>query len=385
VERGLWRPDLELAVAKGSPTQRRAAIDYRADITVLGRENQGDILPTDRYRTLVLDELSGYKNRGSTRWKLARDIARRTSVKHVWGMTGTPAPNGYLDLWAQISMLDNGVRLGKGIGKYREAYFHVKRQLPNGHLIYEINPGADQKIKALIEDICLYMESDGRVHLPDFHVNPISIDLPSKVARVYNDLATRLVADTTAVFGGEVHSADTAAALSNRLSQIAAGFIYVDDADLNDYRYTPLHTEKIKALEEIVASAQGSGVLVFYRYRAEREMLTTAITEARTIDEPGVIEEWNAGRVPVLLAHPASASNGINLQHGGHTVVWTSLSWDLEHWEQGNKRLHRQGQQHPVVCHVLLGAGTVDELVLRRVHEKAEVQQDLLDYLRSPI
>jgi SNF2 family DNA or RNA helicase len=126
-------------------------------------------------------------------------------------------------------------------------------------------------------------------------------------------------------------------------------------------------------------------VLVFYRYRAEREMLQTAITGARTIDEPGVIEEWSAGRVPVLLAHPASASHGLNLQHGGHTVVWTSLSWDLEHWEQGNKRLHRQGQQHPVVCHVLLGAGTVDELVLKRVHEKAEVQQDLLDYLRSPI
>jgi len=387
IEKDLWRPDLVLHRVVGSPEQRQALLDEPGDVHVISRDNISSVRPHHRFRTLIIDELSGYRSR-NVRWKATRQLARRTSVKHVWGLTGTPAPNGYMGLWAQVGMLDNGERLGKSIGPYRARYFHVERQLPTGHLLYGLNPGAEDEIKRLIEDICLSMESDGRVELPEFTVNPVAVELPSAVKKVYNDLATTQVADCEAIFGGEIHSAANAAALSDKLAQVTAGFLYVDDAAYRpelERRYTPLHTEKIKAVEEIINSTGGSGVLVFYRYRAELEMLQTAISAAIHIDEPAAIERWNRGEVPVLLAHPASAGHGLNLQHGGHTIVWTSPTWDLELWDQANKRLHRSGQQHPVVAHVLLANGSIDHLAKKRVTEKAEVQNDLLDYLRSPL
>lgn len=387
-ERDLWRPDLSISVAAGSPAERHAALSAGADVTVIGRDNLRDVLalrPRPPWATFVVDELSGYKSRASVRWKTARKISE--DVPYVWGLTGTPVPNGYHDLWGQIALLDGGARLGKNITTYRSRYFRPGRQIANGTIVsWELREESEQHIKDLISDICLSMESEGRIRLPSFTVNPMAIELPHAVRRVYNDLATTLVADCEAIFGGEIHSAANAAALSDKLSQVTAGFLYVDDAAYRDDAwYTPLHTEKIKALEEIIESAGGSGVLVFYNYRAEREMILNAVSSARTIDEPNVIQQWNRGEVPVLLAHPASAGHGLNLQHGGHTIVWTTLGWNLEHWEQGNKRLHRQGQQHPVVAHVLMANRSIDHLVRQRVDGKAEVQNDLLDYLRSPI
>jgi SNF2 family DNA or RNA helicase len=395
-ERDLWRPDLSISIAAGSPIQRGDALRAGADITVIGRDNLRDVLrmrPRPPWATFVIDELSGYKNRASVRWKTAKKIA--DDVPYLWGLTGTPAPNGYHDLWAQIALLDGGARLGKNITTYRSRYFRPGRQIANGTIVsWELREESEAHIKTLIEDICLSMESDGRVELPPFTVNPVAVELPSAVKKVYNTLAKDLVVNLKAIFGGEIHSAANASVLSNRLTQVTAGFLYVDESAYREpselgtgdtAKYTPLHTEKIKALEEIIDSAQGSGVLVFYRYRAEREMLLGAISAARTIDEPDVIAAWNRGEVPVLIAHPASAGHGLNLQHGGHTAVWTSLDWDLELWEQANKRLHRQGQKHPVVAHVLLANRSVDHLVRRRVEEKADVQDDLLEYLRSPI
>lgn len=386
VERDLWRPDLEISLAVGSPAERRAALGWCDDITVISRDNQADALDVPRahpFRTVVIDELSGYKGRG-VRWRTMKKLV--ATVPHVFGLTGTPSPNGYLDLWPQVGLLDWGQRLGANITGYRKRWFHVTHTLPNGHQMYAINDGAETEIRALIEDICLAMESDGRVELPPVTYNPVAVELPPAAQRVYNDLAGKMVADATDVLGPDaVFSASSAAILTGKLSQVTAGFVYPDDHDILPFSFQPLHTEKIKALEEIVDSAQGSGVLVFYRFQAEREMITQAVSGARTIDEPGVIAAWNRGEVPVLVAHPASAGHGLNLQHGGHTAVWTSLDWDLELWEQGNKRLHRQGQKHPVVVHMLLANRTVDHRVRARLLEKADVQGDLLEFLRSPI
>jgi SNF2 family DNA or RNA helicase len=380
-ERDLWRPDLSMAIAAGTPAQRREALRAPHDVVVIGRDNVRDLLDLKRehpFRTVVLDELSGFKNRASVRWKTLRKVTNRTDVRHIWGLTGTPSPNGYMDLWAQIALLDGGERLGRNITTYRNRYFSPGRQIANGVIVnWDLRPEAEGHIKRLISDICLAMETDGRVELPALTYNPVAVELPGPAKKVYNDLAKTMVADLQSVFGGEVHSASSAAVLTSKLSQVAAGFLYPDDADLKPFSYQPLHLEKIRALEEVVESAQGSGVLVFYRFRAEREMICQAVSGARTIDEPGVVAAWNRGEVPVLVAHPASAGHGLNLQAGGHTAVWTSLDWDLELWEQG--------QQHPVVVHMLLANGTVDHMIRRRLTEKADVQNDLLDYLGSPI
>lgn len=391
VETDLWRPDLTIQVAKGSPAARQAALAAGADITTLGRDNLKDLWTPQRdfpfrWRTIIIDELSGFKNRASQRWKMMKKVCAATPVEHVWGLTGTPTPNGLLDLWAQVALLDNGARLGKNITTYRNRYFVPGRRLPNGIITdWDLRPEAEQHIYENIEDICLSMETDGRIELPNVTHNSFPVTLPPKVKRVYEDVKRDLVVDLREIFDGEIHTAANAAVLTSKLSQISAGFMYVDDADLNDMRYTRLHDEKTRAVEEIVEGANGSPVLVFYRFRPEREALRAAFPTARTIDEPGVVKEWNAGRVPVLLAHPASAGHGLNLQHGGHTIVWTSMPWSLEEWQQGNKRLARQGQKHPVIIHSLEGRGTIDPTIRARLNDKTTVQDSLLEYLESPI
>lgn len=387
VERDIWRPDLSLSIAMGDPGPRRAALNAGADITVIGRDNLRDVLsgPSPAFRTMIIDELSGYKTRSSVRWKTARKIIAQPELEYVWGLTGTPSPNGYLDLWAQIYLLDGGERLGKTLTGYRNRYFLPGRQLPNGVIIEWIpREETTDAVNELLSDICLAMETDGRVELPPVTYNHVKVDLPPKVKTAYKGLRDELIVDLRDIFGGEIHTADNAAVMTSRLSQMTAGFIYVDEAEMNDYRYTQLHTEKIDALKEIIEFTD-SPVLVFYRFQAELAMIRKAIPEARMVGESGIIKEWNAGKVPVMLAHPASAGHGLNLQHGGHTIVWTTLTWSLEEWQQANKRLARQGQKHPVVIHMLMAPGTVDTDIFRSLTEKDLVQRGLLEYLESPV
>jgi hypothetical protein len=401
-EAALWRPDLRVVVAKGSPPAREAALlSEDADVIVLSRDNFRDVLTLKRkqpFRTLILDELSGFKSRQSVRWKTAMTVAwKGHRMEHVWGLTGTPAPNGYLDLWPQVAVLDAGERLGRNITTYRSRYFNPGRQLSNGTIIeWNLKPGAEDKIKHLISDVCLAMATDGRIKLPPTTFNYVPVELPAAVGTAYKRLEDDLIVDLRSIFDGEVHTAANAAVLSSRLSQMAAGFLYVDEAELHNYAYTSLHTAKVDALKEVLDSDHVGGVLVFYRYRAEAETLRRELASygVRDINDPGVVKEWNAGQVPVLLAHPASAGHGLNLQHGGHTIVWTSLTWDLELWEQANKRLARQGQKHPVVIHCLMAMRrakdkrlhpTVDAMIRDRLEGKADVQADLLSYLESPV
>lgn len=392
VEQEIWRPDLgEGAVARamGSPAARQAALRSGAPITTIGRDNFKDILAMGKrtpFKTLVIDELSGYKGRG-VRWKEMRSFINGTGIPHVWGLTGSPAPNGLLDLWPQIALLDNGERLGKNITTYRSRYFFPGRQLPNGTIIeWHLKPEAKDRIYGLIEDIALAMAAEGRIKLPPVTMPKYPIELPPAARKAYRKIANDLVVDMNAIYGhGEIHTAGNAAILTSKLSQILAGFLYVDDADLRNYEYQEMHTEKIDAVKSIIESEHEGGVLVFYRFQAELEMLKKHLKDWHTIDEPDVVKRWNRGEVPVLLCHPASAGHGLNLQHGGHTAIWTSLPWDFEQWDQANKRLARQGQTRPVVIHLLMGNKSVDHRILATLDGKEATQDDLLEYLESPL
>lgn len=376
-EKELWRPDLSLALAAGDPRQRQAAIARREDITVISRDNLADA-PL-KYKTVVFDELSGFKTRSSGRWKAGRKQVK--VADQVWGLTGTPAPNGYLDLWAQMYLLDGGERLGTASTGYKNRYFISYGQLPNGIQIdWRPREGAVDRIKEKIEDICLYMSSDDELDLPPVVHNTITVEMPSSVRRMYRQMELDLVLDLEMI-GQEIYSASSAAVLSNKLSQITSGFIY---SDALDGTYTELHDAKLAALQEIV-DGTGDNLLVFYNYVPEAKRIQKAFPQAAMVDDRGAIDAWNRGEVPMMLAHPASAGHGLNLQHGGHTIVWTSLTWDLELFQQANGRLARQGQAHPVVVHKLLCEDTVDFKMDARLDGKAETQWNFLDYMRSPI
>lgn len=376
VEKELWRPDLSLALAAGEPARRQEALAAGADITVISRDNLKDAKP--RYKTVILDELSSFKGRG-VRWKLAKKLTGK--AEHVWGLTGTPTPNGYLDLWPQIYLIDNGKRLGTGVTGYKNRYFQAYGQLPSGVLIdWRPREGAEARIRGLIEDICLYMSAADELDLPPITYNTIDVPLPTAVRKHYKEMKDELVLDLE-LLGDEIYSASNAAVLSNKLSQITAGFIF---SDAQDGSYTELHNAKLDALQE-VRDGTGDNLLVFYNYIPEAERIRKAFPEARMLDAPGVIPAWNRGEVPMMLAHPASAGHGLNLQHGGHTLFWASLTWDLELWQQAIGRLARQGQKHPVIVHIPQCPGTVDVTIRKRLETKEFTQDTLLDHLRSPM
>lgn len=387
-EAKLWRPDLRVRVAKGSPAQRAEALaNETAHVVVLGRDNLRDALKVKRqrpFRTLILDELSGFKSHTSIRFKAARKLIETTGIEHVWGLTGTPSPNGLLDLWSQIFLLDQGKRLGKNITAYRNRWFFVKRKLPTTGVVTEwgLRPNAEQEIHAALEDIALSMGTEGRIHLPPVTENTIEVELSAAHRKVYKSMKD----DMVAVLGLESFTSKNAAVTTSKLAQISAGFLYVDDADLHGGAYTELHSTKAKTVLEVVEGTGGSPVLVFYHYKAELDLLKRELGKlAHTMDEPDVVERWNRGEIPVLLAHPASAGHGLNLQHGGHTIVWTTLPWSLEEWKQANKRLARQGQKHAVVIHVVQTKRTVDLIQRIALDDKDAVEGALLAHLESPL
>lgn len=377
-ERAKWRPDLGLALAAGEPPKRAKAIDLREDITVISKDNINDLIGRRPYPTVILDELSVYKGRGA-RWKTARKITDK--AQQVWGLTGTPAPNGYLDLWPQVYLLDKGQRLGKHIGPYRERWFKAGWRLPNGVVAeWEIRKGAEEAIRARIEDICLYMSAEDELDLPPLTYNYVEVQLPPAVRKHYWEMKEELVLDLE-ILGLESFSAASSGVLSMKLAQIASGFLF---SDTQDTTYTWFHDAKLQALGEIV-DGTGDNLLVFYKFIPEAKRIKEAFPQAKMLDEPGAIDQWMAGELPMLLCHPASASHGLNLQSGGHTIVWMGPIWDLELWLQACARLHRQGQEHPVIIHTIVAQGTVEEAMVDRLNAKEAVQFRLLDHLRSPL
>ena len=328
-----------------------------------------------RWPMVIIDELSSFKSNQAERFKALRRV--RPRISRVVGLTGTPNPNGYTDLWAEIFLLDQGERLEKTIGRYREKYFTPGRS--NGYAVYEwvLRKGCAEKIQERIADITVSMRAADYLSLPDRIDNSVMITLAEKDLAAYRRMEREHLLK---LIDAEITAANVAAVM-NKLLQLAGGAVYDDDGG-----YVEFHDAKICTLMDIIDTA-GSPVLVFYGYRHERERLLKALRvrrlHARELNDGADVDDWNSGKVPVLLAHPASVGYGLNLQAGGHVIVWYSLPWSLELYQQANARLHRQGQTEAVVVNHLIAAGTVDEQVMRSLAAKNTGQAALMAALRE--
>lgn len=373
--------DLKVVKVLGTEKQRCLALSQKADVYVTGRDNfvwlvgkYGGRLPFD---TLVIDELTSFKSAKSERFKAMR-IAL-PSVHRVIGLTGTPAPNGLIDLWAQMYCLDQGERLGRSVTKYREAYFETHRW-NNIVVRCDVKKGCEEIIRNKIADICLSMQAKDYLQLPDLITHTATVELTPKVREAYERFEREKVLEFKTEHGQEPANvlAQSAAGLMNKLAQFANGAVYDDSMQVHE-----VHSEKLDRLAEIVEAANGNSVLVFYQYKHDVTRIAAKLKGYRVRAYQGEkdLNAWNAGQIDVLLAHPASTAYGLNMQQGGHYIVWFGTGWNLEHYQQANARLHRQGQQHPVQVYKLICAGTVDEKASAALEGKKGVQQSLLDSL----
>lgn len=373
--------DLKVVKVLGTEKQRCLALSQKADVYVTGRDNfvwlvgkYGGRLPFD---TLVIDELTSFKSAKSERFKAMR-IAL-PSVSRVIGLTGTPAPNGLIDLWAQMYCLDQGERLGRSVTKYREAYFETHRW-NNIVVRCDVKKGCEEIIRNKIADICLSMQAKDYLQLPDLITHTATVELTPKVREAYERFEREKVLEFKTEHGQEPANvlAQSAAGLMNKLAQFANGAVYDDSMQVHE-----VHSEKLDRLAEIVEAANGNSVLVFYQYKHDVTRIAAKLKGYRVRAYQGEkdLNAWNAGQIDVLLAHPASTAYGLNMQQGGHYIVWFGTGWNLEHYQQANARLHRQGQQHPVQVYKLICAGTVDEKASAALEGKKGVQQSLLDSL----
>lgn len=369
---------LKVSMILGSAQAREQAVRAKADIYVINRENVVWLVEhfgrTWPFHTVIIDELSSFKSRTAKRFKALRRA--RPKIRRIWGLTGTPAPNGLMDLWAQINLIDEGERLGRRIGQYREKYFLPGAR--SGHIVYNwaLRPHAEQAIYDRIADISLSMRAADELELPGRVDNVIEIELPPKALRAYRGFERDQVADIDDV---EI-TATSAAALAGKLLQWANGAVY-DDAG----GYVETHGVKLDALSDILEGAQGQPVLVFYAYRHDLARLRHAFPQAEVLGNTSddIVERWCAGEVPLLLAQPQQAGHGLNLQAGGHLIVWFGLTYNLEAYLQANARLDRQGQTMPVIVHHLVAKGTVDERVMEVLRGKKTLQDAMMDALRS--
>lgn len=372
--------DLRISKVLGTVRQRQAALAEDADIYVIGRDNVVWLVEYLQRRQgwpfdmVVVDELSSFKNPQAKRFRALRKVMPH--VRRVVGLTGTPSPNGLMDLWAEVYLLDRGERLGGTLGAYREKYFRPGAR--NGYVVYnwEALPGAKEKIEKRISDICVSMSAADYLTLPKRIDNIIPVQLSPAEMQTYKTMEQ----DQLLQIEDEDVAALNAAAVMNKLLQIANGSVYsVDGSTIR------IHDAKLEALEEIVDTTD-SPVLVFYSFRHDLDAIRSRIKDARVLDNPKDIADWNAGSVRVLLAHPASVGYGLNLQEGGHVIVWYGLTWSLELYQQANARLYRQGQDKPVIIHHLIAEGTVDEDVMKALQHKDTSQAALLAALkeRSP-
>ncbi len=368
---------LRISKVLGSKEERIQALNTTADIYVVNRENVKWLV--DYYKNnwpfdmVVLDELSSFKSPKAQRFKALRKV--RPFCKRVVGLTGTPAPNGLIDLWSQVYLLDSGKRLGKTITGYRERYFLPDKR--NRYVVFSYKPkeGAEEAIYKKLSDICISMKSGDYLNIPERIDNTISVELPPKAMEQYRKLERDLLLP---LLDGDV-VAGSAAVLTNKLLQMTGGAVYDEDGGVQ-----VLHDEKLKALEDLVEAANGKPVLIYYAYRHEQKRIQKHL-DCRVLDKPKDIADWNKGEIPVMLAHPASAGHGLNLQDGGSNIIWFGLPWSLELYSQANARIHRQGQKNTVVVHHLVVKGTIDEDVMQVLRNKEAGQEALLNAVKARI
>lgn len=369
---------LTYAVAVGSEDKRKAALAKKADITIINRENVEWLVAKSGqkwcYDTVVLDELSSFKSYQAKRFKYLLKV--RPFVSRIVGLTGTPASNGLMDLWAEFRVLDLGERLGRYITRYREAYFKPDKRNAQVVFSYKPLPGAEERIYEKISDITISMKAKDYLHLPELVFNDVFVKLDEKAERAYAEFKADMVVELK----GEEIDAVNAAVLSNKLLQMANGAIYAEDG-----KVIRIHDKKLDALEDMLESANGKPVLVAYWFKHDLQRIKERFPFAREIKTAEDIRAWNNGEIAMGLIHPASAGHGLNLQRGGSTIIWFGLTWSLELYQQLNARLYRQGQKETVIIHHILTEGTMDERVLRAVGEKDKTQSALIDAVKAEL
>jgi len=365
---------LNFSICTGNERQRLAGLMKDSDVFVINRENvqwlvkhYKDKWPFD---CVVVDESSSFKSASSGRFKALKKVMHHT--RYLWLLTGTPSPNGLIDLWSQMYLIDYGESLGRTITNYRSRFFdtdYFGRK-------YNLRDGSEAKIHALIDDKIMSLAAEDYLDMPDRIDIIVRVDLPTAVLKKYREFERNLIVELVT---GEDIEAETAAVLANKLLQWSNGAMYTDK--LGNWAET--HREKLDALEDIIDDNPGENILVAYNYKSDLERIKIKFPKARVLDKnPQTIQDWNAGKIPLLLAHPQSAGHGLNLQHGGATIVWFGLNWSLELDQQFNGRLHRQGQERPVRVIRIVAAGCLDERVLQVLAIKDAVQSNLLAALK---
>ncbi|MBR2783039.1 MAG: DEAD/DEAH box helicase [Firmicutes bacterium] len=373
---------LRVATILGTARQRKAAALSAADVYVVNRDNVawlvelfGNAWPFDM---VVLDESTSFKNRQTARFKHLAWV--RPHIRRLVELTGTPAPNGLLDLWAQIWLLDGGERLGRFISHYRERYFEPDKRNAQQIFSWRPKPFAEDAIREKISDICVTMKAEDYISLPDLVYDDIPVALDEAGKKVYKQMERERLLE---VADHEI-DAQTAAVLSNKLLQLCNGAVYDGSGQVVE-----IHRCKIEAFLELLEALNGQPVLVFYQFRHDLNRLEAALAgtglRVRRLDGGEAAAAWNARSVDVLLAHPASAAYGLNLQEGGNHVIWFGLNWSLELYSQANARLHRQGQTQKVIVHHLIVQGGRDEDVAAALRDKDDTQQRLMESLKARI
>ena len=364
---------LTYSLVLGTKEQRLAALRQKADLYIINRENvqwlvEGSGMPFD-FDMIVIDEMSSFKNHRSKRFKALRNV--RPFVKRIIGLTGTPCSNGLMDLWAQFHLLDKGQRLGKRIGQYRDAYFKPDW---NGYT-YSLLPGADKAIYSKIADISISMKTTDYLQMPEL----LSVSVPIYLDEWEMERYRTMEKDMVLPYKGDDITAANAAVLCGKLVQLASGCIYTDNCDM-----MLVHNRKLDALEDLIEAQNGRPVLIAFWYQHERLRIMNRFESARELKNDQDIADWNAGRIPIALIQPSSAGHGLNLQDGGSTIIWYTMPWSLELYQQTNARLWRQGQNaDTVVIHHLVAAGTIDENIMSVLEMKDRTQAAMMRAVKA--
>ena len=368
---------LKISLCTGSERNRISQLNRTADVYVINRENVKWLvdLYAKKYKwpfdMLVIDESSSFKSAKSQRFKALKSILHLTNYAVL--LTGTPAPNGLMDLWAQVYLIDFGQSLGRTVTAYKQRFFES-----TGYMGYKFEPrdGADKTIHGLIEHQVLSMTAEDYLELPERIDLVERVSLPATTLKAYKEFEKELLIELE---DGEFVEASTAAVLANKLLQWCNGAMYVDETK----RWQEVHKAKIDALSEIVEDNAGENILVAYNFKSDLERLKAKFPDAVVLDSnPDTVKQWNDGKISMLLAHPASAGHGLNLQRGGALAVWFGLNWSLELYQQFNARLHRQGQTRPVRIVHLVADGCLDERVMRVLNDKDATQTALINALK---
>lgn len=373
---------LRIIPVLGGKSKRIRALNTPGDVYVINRENVQWLV--DYYRNdwpfdmVVIDESSSFKNHQAKRFKALTWV--RSKVSRMVELTGTPAPNGLIDLWSQIYLLDGGERLGKHIGGFRQRYFDPDQRNAQQIFSYKPKQGAGDMIQDKISDICISMKASDYLDLPELVYDDIPVILNPRATAAYKKLERDML---LTVDENEI-TATTAATLGNKLLQLGNGAVYGEK-----HQVVEIHNCKIEAFLEAVEALNGQHALVFYNFQHDRDRLLRATAKSglhvRVYQSPQDADDWNAGKIDLLLAHPASCAYGLNLQQGGHHIIWFGLNWSLELYQQANKRLHRQGQTDRVIVHNLVVQGSMDEDVLAALQGKSATQESLLNALKVRI